>query len=925
MVRGMLGVLLISSGKIVTVRAMAEWLWGLDADPPRHRKILYQYVYRLRKFLRSVDSTLSVDREPAGYRLYIEESRVDYPRALALLTSAQQARRRGDHEHAHDLAEQALQLASEPPLTELETPRADALRQKSRRSFFLPAYHTLLSSQLALDRPDAALAVLQDLPPEDEFDLRLMKIRYDALLQTGRSDEARLYHLSARGNLRRLQREDEADELLAYVNRQSHAIPQPREYAPEPPTYRKVPHGLPRTRLDLVGRDRLLAELDHHTHNGRQPALVLFTGAAGVGKTALALHWAHQVRDHCPDGNLYFDLQAGSRPSADDLVRRILRDFDLPADLLVDEHTRLARLASILNEKRMLLLFDDVEEVSQVLPLLDVAPHCLILITSRHRLEYLALHRAAMTFQVPTLPREATERWLRTAIGPRYAQEPNQARELVSLSAGIPLAFQLIGRYVAARPRTSLADITRILHDESRLLDVGHTGEGQALSLRAAFTVSYRRLPQHAQRLFRLLGLHPLGTASLDPLVALAGPSREIVLDAVDILVDSHLLEHHDHGFRLLHVLLYEFASECASHEETTDSRARAFTRLLDWYLHSVSHAEHALFPHRPGVPMLPITDDVTPRDFTDGDDGFDWFVREHPVLIALIRAAHGSGEHARTWRLANAINEMLKRHGHFHDALTCLTVALASARNIDDEQGESGTLNNLGYICMSLGEFNTAYDYFSAAYPIFLQVDDKNGAAIALHNMGYQRYRINDLKAAEHLYQKALDFERDHQLDDARAGTLRWLGKLRETQGKHGEANDLWYQALAIANAAGNILLSGYLLGHLSELHLQRHEYATALDLAQRAVEHQQTSHDLTALANAECLLATIQYHLGHHRQAIETARASIQTCWRTGDIDVQARAMQILADGQAARGNRDAAEEGWARVRQLLHDTTG
>jgi tetratricopeptide (TPR) repeat protein len=920
-IRGMLGVLLRRPGKTIPVELVIDWLWGRDANPARHPKTLHGYVTKLRRVLETLDQPTTVDHVNGGYRLDIDPARVDYHRAHALLVEAQRAARHGDHERVCALLPDALALVDEPPLIDLDTDPAESFRRSAETTLVLPAHYTLMASQLALGYPERVLATLDELQPDHELNVTLAKTRIDALRAADRDYEATDYFFRTRSALQAHDRFDEADELLTHHNRRQPAIPTPRAPSEDESGQHVIPRKMPHDLHDFSGRDDLLAELNAHLDNGHAAGIVVVTGTAGIGKTTLAVHWARRVRNRFPDGYFYLDLHGYSRhPPLErtDLVRALLQAFGISADVVGAEQAQWARLAGLLGDRRMLFVLDNVADADQIAPLLDLTPDSVVLVTSRRHLDPLALRRGAREIHVPTLDRRSGAHWLQEAIGARCERESAAFAELVDLCSGMPLALRIVGRYADDRPSVCLEEITRYLRAEHRLLNVGESADDPESSIRASFMLSYRALPDRTKRVFRLLGLHPIAEIVLGAAAALTGSSPDGARTELDGLVHSHLI-HQTTGHYQFHDLFHEFAAERADIDESPTHRDQALTRLLDWYLHTANNAERQLFPFRPGVPMLPADAHVTPGEFTDDQDALRWVMRERHALVAAVRTANAQGHHQRSWRLANTINEPLKRHGYYHDALECLELARQSAHAAGEREGECACLNNLGYICLNTGDDTAAYDYFSSSYEICRDIDLDHGIAVALHNLACQRFRINNLDAADRLFTEALAWQHDHGLDHARAGTMRRLGQLRRRQGNPSQANVLYHEALALHERIGNVHGTGEVLSDISQLHLDRGEHQAAIDFAQRALACHQRSHDLVALAETCCILAAVHAHRHQHREAIECARESVRICWHTGAAEIEARALHLLASTLDDIGQHDAAIEGWTRAGHL------
>ncbi|TDD37185.1 AfsR/SARP family transcriptional regulator [Saccharopolyspora elongata] len=926
--RGMLGVLLTRPRTVFPVGILREWLWGPDAGSIQQIKpTLQSHVSKIRTSLENLGIDARLEHVNSGYRLDAAPDQVDLHRAKQLLTDAHAAIQKSEYEQACENLTAALTMVREPPLLELETGPAAEFRQRTERNIVLPSHYALLKSRLRIGQPELVLATLDDLQPEHELNTTLAKRRLDAFWATGRFDEATEYHLRVRRRLRDGDLFEEADDLLAYFNQNRPSIPTPRRPLEEAPDYRVKPRRFPTGHDHLTGREALLSELDSVTDHGRRTALVVLTGTAGIGKTALAVHWARSVRKHFPDGHICLDLRGFSdypRLECGDVVRRLLQLFHSSADRLAEETAQLERLADIIGDRRLLLIFDNVESAEQITPLLDTSPDSLIVVTSRHHLTEFSLHHGATEINVPTVSPDATRQWMRAAIGPRCHQEPAAVNALVEMCAGIPFVFRLVSQYAKERPGSSLREIARILRDEHWLLDVGESADRAAGTIRASFGLSYRALPTEPRRAFRLIGLHPVPIMSLGAAVALVGGPLDAARKDLDTLVHANLVEQTT-GHFALHDLLHEFAAEQAQTDESTITQDAALVRILDWYLYTAKNAEKAMFPYSPGVPDLEHECQIQAEEFVDDQAAFNWYVEEQAAMIAAVHLAYRRGQHAHSWRLANHLKEPLKRMGAYHSALDCLKLGLSSAEATEDRQGISGTLNNLGYICMSMNKFKDAHAYFTSAYELFREIEHAEGTAIALHNLAYQRFRTNDLDAAWQLFNEALNFEHEHGLDQARAGTLRHLGLLWKARGDLVRANVTLHRALELFESLeqAGAPQSGRVLSDISQLYLDRGDTRAAIDYGERALALHSRSHDLASFGETCLALTTAYSRQGHQRAAVECARESIRICWRTGDADTEARALELLSRELEASGQSEAASEGRARAAELRRDT--
>ncbi|MCA1194847.1 MULTISPECIES: tetratricopeptide repeat protein [unclassified Saccharopolyspora] len=919
-VRGLLGVLLTRPGRTIRVPALVDWLWGQEADPVKASKSLTNYVTRLRQVLELTDPPYELRHIDHGYRLDVPADRIDYHRARDLLAAGRSALRDRDHERARGLLHEALELSNEPPILDLDTAAAQEFRHKVRKNLVLPAINGLAESQLALGEPEAVLLHLDDLSVEYELEVTLAMRRVDALHAMHRRDEATLHYFVTRRNLREHGLEDEADALRAYMNRQQALVPEPRREGDSAPQHRDPVWRFPHDRERLAGRERVIADLSRMTDHGLAAKIVVLTGTAGIGKTALALHWAYRSRDRF-DGGLYVDMRGFARAprmESAELIRRLLQGFNAHAEALTDEEMQRTKLATVLTGRHSLILLDNVADEDQIAPLLDLVPDSLLLITSRRRLAHLAVHWSAEEVAVTTVHTETAHAWLRESIGDRCDVEPEALTRLVGLCSGIPLALRLLSKHIEDRPRTPLAEIAHFLAKEHRMLSMGESAGAGHSSLRANFLLSYRALRPKACRLFRLLGLHPLPEVSLDVIVAMTGDSRPDTLDLIEELIQANLLDDRS-GSVHIHDLLHEFAAEQADADEPMVERRAATARMIEWYLNCATSAERVLFKHRPGVPPL-LAPVLRPgREFADEREAIRWFVDNHRVLVAIVRAAHDRGFPHHTWRLANTLNEPFKRHGQYNDALTCLGLARASTMSVSDREGLIGTIINLGYNQLMLRDLERAQENFTEARSLCRQLDDHHGLAVALHNLASVRGHLGDVEGATRLYGEAREVAIEHHLDHVHAGVLRRMGRLAKECGDPREASRQFRESLFLHRKVGNVQGIGEALSEIGALHADRGELETALDYGNEALEHNLRCHDLATLAETYCLLAQIGLKQMRLRDAAQLARESIGVTWKTGDLPCRARALDLLATILLEAGSEGEAVEGWREALEI------
>lgn len=367
------------------------------------------------------------------------------------------------------------------------------------------------------------------------------------------------------------------------------------------PTFALVPRQLPGDVHGFVNRLGEMEVLSNHLRDegpegGARSPIHVITGTAGVGKTALALHWAHRVREHFPDGQLYVDLRgygAGSSIEPDQVLNRFLRALDVPADAVPpDIDSRSALFRSLLAERCVLILLDNAATAAQVRPLLPA-----VLVTSRDRLSGLVAREGARRLTVRTLePAEAVELLEHVTERHRPRDDLHEVSELARLCGRLPLALRIAAERAAGRPHMPLGALIQDLRDESALWDALATDdEEEADAVRTVFAWPYRALPEETARQFRLLGLHPGDDFDSAAAAALSGLPVRRARRVLDSLVGAHLVEQADPDRYRFHDLLRSYAWDQARQKESPKGRQEALTRLVTWYLRTADVAARAV------------------------------------------------------------------------------------------------------------------------------------------------------------------------------------------------------------------------------------------------------------------------------------------------------------------------------------------
>jgi tetratricopeptide (TPR) repeat protein len=505
----------------------------------------------------------------------------------------------------------------------------------------------------------------------------------------------------------------------------------------------EVPHQLPSDVYGFTGRTAELAQLDAllaGTQGTAAVVITLVTGTAGVGKTALAVRWAHSVGDRFPDGQLYVDLR-GFDPdqpmSPADALAAALRALGVDGpDLPAETAERSARYRTMLAGRRVLIVLDNAYAVDQIRPLLPGGGSCFVVVTSRDSLTGLVVRHGARRLDLDLLPVADGVNLLRRLVGGRVDADPGAAAALVRCCARLPLALRIAAEFAGSRPSTPLAGHVAELADERGPLDRLDLGADERTAVRAVFSWSYRRLPPVAARLFGLLGTCPAPDVDGYAVAALLGTDLEAARQPLDTLIRAHLVREGAPGRYRMHDLLRAYAAECADAGAAPDRRA-ALTRLVHYYLSTVADAMGTLYPaeqHR--RPRVPAFTGPAPPVTTEGR-AREWLEAEQANLVAVTGFAAAGGWPTQAGYLAQTLWRHLDTGAHYDDALAVNEHGLRAAREHDDRYGEAVAQQGVGIACYRLGRYEEAVGHLQEALVAFRKAGFPMREAEALHDLG--------------------------------------------------------------------------------------------------------------------------------------------------------------------------------------------
>ena len=638
-----------------------------------------------------------------------------------------------------------------------------------------------------------------------------------------------------------------------------------------------VPRQLPGSVRQFVGRDAELAVLTGLLEcAGRTSAAAVISaigGTAGVGKTALALHWAHQVAGRFPDGQLYVNLRGydpGRPMPAGDALAGFLRALGVAGPDIPDEaDERAAAYRSLLAGRRMLVVLDNAREVGQVRPLLPGSPGCATVVTSRDTLAGLVAGDGAVRLEVDVLPLPAAVGLLRGLIGARVDEDLTAASALARQCCGLPLALRVAAELAAARPDVPLAGLAAELGDLQQRLDALETGGDERTAVRSVLSWSYQYLSPPAARMFRLLGLHPGPDVTVS---RCRQPGRRPPVQArraLGELTRAHLISRHLPGRYACHDLLRAFAAGQTHASDDQAVRRAATGRVLDHYLHTAHAADMLLNPARDQIGLPPHARGVQPQRLRDRGQALQWFRAEHKVLLAALALAADAGFDTHAWKLAWTMVNFFEFLGHWHDWIATQHAAIAATQRLADQAAEARCCRALGYAYARRGGDNDAHVYLTRALSLFRQVNDPVGQARThqdlswlLDRQGQPAQALEHDRLALHLYQ-----ETDHAPGQANA--LNAIGWLHAVLGDYRQAVDHCSRALTLHHALGNRRGEAATLDSIGYAHHHLADYAGAITYYRRSLSLFRELADRSNQAEILNHLGDAHHAVGEPRQA--------------------------------------------------------
>jgi len=901
--RVVLAVLLLHANRPIARQQLIEAIWGWDA-PTYAVNLLQKHVSGLRRAIepdRAAGGSALLTWTQAGYLLNLAPGRLDLDTFIRAVESARLSRADGDLAAAAASLHEGLRLWRGMACEGLSSPWLDAERDRlaERR---ITAIEERMDIDLALGRHFNLIAELQQLTSEHPLRERLRGLLMLALYRSGRVSEA----LASFRDTRKYLRDElgvEPGQHLQELHQQILAADSALEAPPTAATatrtaattaaaihQARVPAQLPHGMGDFTGRTEELEELDELlTTRAPQGMLVAaIAGTPGVGKTTLAVQWAHHVKDRFPDGQLYVNLRGfdpgGPPMEPPDAIRGFLDAFEVPPQRIpVNLDAQAALYRSLTASRRVLIVLDNAVDSEQVRPLLPGSDGCAVVVTSRSLLTGLVAAEGAHSLFVDLLTVSEARRFLIRRLGSQRVESNLRAvDEIIASCARLPLALSIVAARAAVMPKTfPLAALAAELH-EAQGLPEAFDGDDDATNVRAVFSWSYRRLNDQAQRLFRLLGWHPGPSISVTAAASLAGLPLPLARRTLRQLAAAHLVEEGEPGRFAFHDLLRAYAAEQTQTVDSVADRNEAARRVLDHYVHTARRAARVFNPQEADpITFEAVHRTVVVEDLADVETARIWFTAEHSALLAVLRQAVMVGFDSQVCQLAWTLTPYFNNYGHWHDWADSQRLAAEAADRLVDGPAIALAYRQWGRAQGRLGRYEEGIAHLRHA----------------LH--GYESLRDQNGQAHTHLS----------------------LAGIFDVQRRFGEGLGFAERALRLFKSAGNQLGEGKALNAVGWFHAQLAEEDLGLAFCEQALTLQRTTGDRYGEAETSDSLGFVHRRLGNHRDSVAFYRRALTLYREFDDPFDEANSLSHLGDSYRSAGDEQSARENWALALTIFH----
>jgi DNA-binding SARP family transcriptional activator len=886
--RALLALLLAHAGQPVTLTEIIDVLWG--AEPPdTATNIVHRHVGMLRRLIdpgaAEGPSNAVLPRNSGGYRLPVDADTLDLVRFRQLTEEAERALDAGSPVKAAELFAEALSLWPAVPVLGIPGrvrthPTFAAIAREG-----VVAVRAFAAAALTAGRPELAEASLRRAVADDPLDEASQASLILVLAAIGHQAEALDTYQQVRSRLAEELGVDPGAELRsAYDRVLQQSVPargatEPRTWEADPWPEPVRPTQLPADLPSFTGRrfevDQIRALLDRP--QTAMPISVV-CGMAGVGKTSLAVHVAHEIAHLFPDGQLHVNLrgfdQNGLTTTPAEVIRTLLEALGVaPQRIPASWDGQVALYRSLLAGRRVLVLLDNARDTEHARPLLPGAPGCMAIVTSRDQLRGLVAGGATPLTLGLLSPAEARESLVHRLGADRVDAEPRAVEEIIDRCGRLPLALAVVAARAALYPTFPLAAIAAELRRGHGSLDA-FAGTDPATDARSVFSWTYRAITPAAARLFRLLAGHPGPDTSVAAAASLVGLPVRRTRDLLAELTGVHLVTELAPGRFACHDLLRAYAAELAAEQEDDDGGQDAQQRLLDHYVHTASAASTLLHPYQEHVPLLPAPrPDAVVEQLTDQQQAKEWLADERAVLQAVMDRATRTGFPAHGCQLGSALEACLGRLGRWQDLVAVQRAAVLCADQLADPFRQADAHRALGFGLCRLAAHQEAGEHLRLALNLFGGLDHHSGQGRTHRALAFQANMLDEHQQALAHYEQAAAH---YRASDNRRG-IAW-----------------------VRNEVGWTYI---LLG----------DYEHAIEQCQQSVEVHQETGDEHGMAAALDSLGYAHHHLGRYEEAITCYRRALVIYQAAGDLYLEADTLDHVGDAQAALGAAAAAGYAW------------
>lgn len=944
--RALVATLLVHANAAVSPRRLIEYIWG-DTPPGSGAQLVKVYVSQVRKLLTLPPAHLHsvIATKAPGYMLRVAPGEFDVHVFENLVSEAASALAGGRPEPGFLKASQALALWKGEPFADIPSAlllEQEVPRLKERK---MEATELQVDASLQLGRHREILATLEQLvaahPLRERFTAQLMLAlsrsgrRAEALLAYRKLHDQLVQELGLRPDveLQQLQRAILNDDATAKWHS---VLPSTQTSAPSTSF---GPFQLPPDVADFSGRQLERQQLQDSLRAATDPTIpsstttstiVAITGKAGVGKTALAVHVAHQTAKRFPDGSLYIDLQGqdGAALPPEYVLAEFLRALGVEGTMLpesLEERVRLYRTR--MAGRKVLLLLDNAAGEVQVRPLLPAGGGCAALLTSRHPLTGL---EAVQRLDLEVFDPEQAMRLLVGIVGQERINTELEAAEMVCRHCGfLPLAVRIAGARLATKPHWSLNDYARRLGDERRALDELVAGD---LAVRTSFMSSYQELEDPTRAAFKLLGLVQASDFAAWVLVPLLDldvddpGAHAVAEDALERLVDTRLLETsvRDAAGQLryrFHDLLRVFARDRLRQEDSQAEQLAATERLLQFMSVLAGRSDALLNPAGRTWPGH-----KTRRSFALAlpaleSDAARWLEAERTVLVRAVDQAHTVALHEVTWDIAASLVTFLDRGGYGDDHQAINAHALAATRAAGDRMQEARVLLSLGDLNLHDRHTHEAHEHLRSALEIFRNLENAAGVAVALTSWGETLLDLAEYSSAEGALREAHDLFRELGDPHGQAIARYWLGGRHAMMGQYDQALEQFERSHAAFVQLGDQSWVAQSLLYLAIAKRHKGLFTESVAQLERCLTIFETLGERRSLAETRHTLGIVLQESGRFEEALFHTGSALALAKEQGDRFREGSSLYVLGLIHFDQGDHATAESFYSNALQVLH----